>query len=160
MCRQNRGAGHSLALPGAARAPRGCGESAPRILPDPDQPHRLHVGYVVSAPDPVPEWAPRQVVDDGRKMYILLPPTTRFAVAPLVRGVAPMVPSLFRRGKMDTVMILDQLIGLLELRYGEGETAQVVTVHARPPDDDRVPWGRTVPGWPEEWPRQVQRSIP
>ena len=133
---------------------------APRLLPDPDQPHRLHVGYVVAAKDPVPEWAPRQVVDDGRKMYILLPPTTRFAVAPLVRGRGPNGPFIVSARHMDTVIILDQIIGHLELRYGEGETAEVVTVTRGPLTMIVCPGTDQCPEWPDEWPRQVRRQTP
>ena len=112
---------------------------APRLLPDPEQPHRLHVGYVISAADPVPEWAPRQVVDDGRKMYLLLPPTTRFAVAPLVRGRGPNGPFIVSARHMDTVIILDQIIGHLELRYGEGRDSASRDDHPRTTDDDCLP---------------------
>ena len=132
----------------------------PRILPDPLIPHRLHVGYLILAPDPVPEWTPLQVVDDGQKMYILLPPTTRFAVAPMVRGKGPNGPFLVSSRHMDTVIILDQMIGVLELRYGEGETAQVVTVQRGPLTLIVCPGDGQCPLWPEEWPRQAGRAQP
>jgi type IV secretory pathway VirB9-like protein len=133
---------------------------APRILPDPLQPHRLHVGYLVLPPDPAPEWTPRQVVDDGQKMYILLPNPTRFAVAPLVRGIGPNGPFIVSARQMDTVIILDQLIGHLELRYGEGETAEVVKVSRGPLTTIVCPGGEQCPWWPEEWPKQAQRRTP
>lgn len=132
----------------------------PRILPDPMAPHRLHVGYVITPPDPAPDWTPPLVVDDGQKMYIFLPPTTRFAVAPLVRGKGPNGPFIVSARQLDTVIILDQLIAHLELRYGEGETAEVVTVTRGPLTTIVCPGAGQCPEWPEEFPRLTRRATP
>jgi type IV secretion system protein TrbG len=133
---------------------------APRILPDPLAPHRLHVGYLVLAPDPRPAWRPVTVVDDGQKMYILLPTTTRFAVSPLVRGIGPNGPFLLNTRQMDTVIIVDQLVGRLELRYGVDDTAEVVTVTRGPLTTIVCPGAEQCPWWPDEWPRQARRTTP
>ena len=58
---------------------------APGLLPHPDQPRQYHVGYEVkSLRGPVPVWTPRQVVDDGKKMFLLYPEVALFESVPLV----------------------------------------------------------------------------
>ena len=43
----------------------------PGLLPDPAQPMHYHVGYALAASTPPPSWHLRQVVDDGKKTYII-----------------------------------------------------------------------------------------
>ena len=94
----------------------------------------------------------------GKKCTFSSRPTTRFAVAPMVRGNGPNGPFIVSARHMDTVMILDQMIGVLELRYGEGETAQVVTVQRGPLTMIVCPGDAQCPPWPDEWPRQARKE--
>jgi len=101
----------------------------PSLLPDPAEPKRWHVGYVLtSSQAQAPDWWPRHVVDDGRKMYIVLPEVTLFGVAPMVRMIGPNGPALVNARTYLNVIILDQLAARLELRVGIGEQAEVVTI--------------------------------
>ena len=44
---------------------------------------RYHVGYEMTATrQPAPAWTPRQIVDDGKKLYLLYPEVTLFAIGP------------------------------------------------------------------------------
>jgi len=64
-------------------------EDVAGILPHPDQPRRYHVGYVLTTQrHPAPAWTPRQVVDDGKKLYLIYPEVTLFGTVPLVRATA------------------------------------------------------------------------
>src|SRR5262245_6320574 len=45
--------------------------SEPGLLPGPQEPHQYHVGYELVASKLAPSWTPRQVVDDGKKTYIV-----------------------------------------------------------------------------------------
>jgi type IV secretion system protein TrbG len=101
----------------------------PSLLPDPAEPKRWHVGYALtSSQAQAPDWFPRHVVDDGRKMYVVLPEVTLFGVAPMVRMIGPNGPALVNARTYLNVIILDQLAARLELRVGIGEQAEVVTI--------------------------------
>ena len=54
-------------------------------MPHPEQPMRYHVGYEITTRQPAPAWTPRQIVDDGKKLYLLYPEVTLFTTVPLVR---------------------------------------------------------------------------
>jgi type IV secretory pathway VirB9-like protein len=100
----------------------------PSLLPDPAEPKRWHVGYVLaSSQAQAPDWLPR-VYDDGKKMYVLYPEVTLFAEVPLIRKIGPNGPQLINARQYLNVVILDELAGRLELRVGIGEQAEVVTV--------------------------------
>ena len=44
---------------------------------------RYHVGYEMTTPrQPAPAWTPRQIVDDGKKLYLLYPEVTLFTHRP------------------------------------------------------------------------------
>ena len=102
---------------------------APGLLPHPDQPRQYHVGYEVkSLRGPVPVWTPRQVVDDGKKMFLLYPEVALFASVPLVRAIGVNGPQLLNARQHLNVVILDALFPTLELRVGVGEAADVVTI--------------------------------
>jgi type IV secretory pathway VirB9-like protein len=104
-------------------------EKEPGLLPDPQRPKRWHVGYQSTSPRPqFPDWAPRAVVDDGRKMYLVLPEVALFATVPMVRMIGPNGPALVNARQFLNVLIVDQLAPRLELRIGLGETAEVVTI--------------------------------
>jgi type IV secretion system protein VirB9 len=101
----------------------------PGLLPAPREPRLYHIGYdVVSAQEHRPDWTPRQVLDDGKKMYLVLPEVTLFATAPMVRMIGPNGAALVNVRQFLNVIIVDQLAPRLELRVGIGETAEVVTI--------------------------------
>ena len=128
---------------------------APGLLPHPDQPRQYHVGYEVkSLRGPVPVWTPRQVVDDGKKMFLLYPEVALFESVPLVRAIGVNGPQLLNARQHLNVVILDALFPTLELRVGVGEGADVVTITRGKglrtitcPDD-----GADCPHWPDAAP--------
>jgi len=99
----------------------------PAAGPIPEPPYRLHIGYWMSQPTGSPEWLP-SVYDDGQKIYLLFPVTTRYQEAPLVRGVGVNGPYLVNSRQVGRVVVVDQLAPRLELRIGIGEHAEVVQV--------------------------------
>ena len=128
---------------------------APGLLPHPDQPRQYHIGYEVkSLRGPVPVWTPRQIVDDGKKMFLLYPEVALFESVPLVRAIGVNGPQLLNARQHLNVVILDALFPTLELRVGVGEGADVVTITRGKglrtitcPDD-----GADCPHWPDAAP--------
>ena len=103
-------------------------QETPGPLPHPDQPRRYHVGYEVrAARQPAPIWTP-QVVDDGRKMFLIYPEVTLFESVPLVRAIGVNGPQLLNARQHLNVVILDALFPTLELRVGVGDAAELVTI--------------------------------
>lgn len=101
----------------------------PGLLPDPAEQKRWHVGYEMhSTQKQPPDWLPRYVLDDGKKLFVLFPEITLFETAPMVRMVGPNGPALVNSRQFLNVLIVDQLAPRLELRVGLGETAEVVTI--------------------------------
>lgn len=96
------------------------------LWPDPRLPHAYHVGYEISSPAPAPAWTPRQVVDDGTRMYLLLSPVALVTDVPLVREMTPQGPRLLNTRLVGTVLVIDKLVGRVELRLGVGDHAEVV----------------------------------
>lgn len=126
----------------------------PRLLPDPTQPQRYHVPYTIcpepqSCSQPRPPWTVRQVVDDGRKTYLIFPPTVTSIDAPLIRLIGPNGPELVNARQVGSVMILDRLIHRAELRLGSGPTAEMVTVQRETPRTIECPGDPACPIWPE-----------
>jgi len=99
-----------------------------RLWPEEGHPYAIHVGYEVEASTPAPAWFPRMVWDDGTKVFLLFPPTTRFAKAPLVRGLGSQGPELINSRLWNTVLILDTLVEGAELRAGTGARAETVVI--------------------------------
>ena len=100
----------------------------PRLLPDPSLPQSYHVGYALEASEPRPAWLPRQVLDDGRKSYVLLPMNLLVMPAPMVRLVGPNGFELANARQVGSVMVLDHLFNVAELRLGTGKTAETVRI--------------------------------
>ena len=122
----------------------------PGLLPDPETPTRWHVGYeVASSRQPAPTWAPRQVLDDGRKTYLIYPEVTLFETVPLVRLIGPNGPQLVNARQFLNVVVLDQLIPRLELRVGVAETAEIVTITRGTLRTIQCPGDPDCPRWPE-----------
>jgi type IV secretory pathway VirB9-like protein len=120
----------------------------PSLLPDPTAPQAYHVGYQVTTEGPLPAWAPRQVVDDGRKTYILLPPHVRVMDMPLVRLIGATGPELTNPLHVDSVIVLDGIVRGVELRVGAGNTAEVVRVTRGPAVRIECPGAPECPVWP------------
>ena len=132
----------------------------PGLLPDPETPTRWHVGYkVTSSRHPAPTWSPRQVVDDGKKTYLIYPEVTLFETVPLVRSVGVNGPALVNSRQYLNVVIVDQLAPHLELRVGIGETADVVTISRAHLRTIHCPGDEACPRWPDAA-RQLARRTP
>jgi type IV secretion system protein TrbG len=121
----------------------------PRLWPDPAQPQRYHAGYAITATEPKPVWAVRQVVDDGQKTYLIFPPTVTTVDAPLIRLVGAQGPEMVNARQAGNVVILDRLFNRAELRLGTGKTAQVVTVQRQTPRTISCPGDEACPVWPD-----------
>ena len=118
------------------------------LWPAPEEPHRLHVGYTLEAPEPRPEWVP-VIVDDGKKTYLLFSPVVLYGEMPLVRMVGPQGPQLLNSRQVGPVLIIDRLVPRLELRYGTGAQAPVVRILRGPLHTITCPGDGRCPIWPE-----------
>ena len=120
----------------------------PGLLPDPQELRQYHVGYELIASKPAPSWVPRQVVDDGKKTYILFPEVTLFATVPMLRLIGPNGPQLVNVRQYLNVLILDQLLPRGELRVGVGEHAETVMITRGHLQTIACPGDPRCPGWP------------
>jgi len=118
----------------------------PGLLPDPAQPKHYHVGYELVGTKPT--WQPRQIVDDGKKTYIIYPEVALFETVPLVRLIGPNGPQLVNARQFLNVVILDQLLPRAELRVGLGEHAEVVTIMRGAMRTIACPGDEACPAWP------------
>jgi type IV secretion system protein VirB9 len=122
------------------------GVTTPRLWPDPAQPRAYHAGYTVAAGDPKPVWTPAQVVDDGRKTYVLFPFNLSVMSAPMVRLLGPSGYELANARLAGNVLILDHLIdAAAELRHGR----ETVRVTRGPAARIECPGDPRCPAWPE-----------
>jgi len=123
--------------------------TVPGLLPDPAQPAHYHVGYALASTQPqAPTWQPRQVVDDGKKTYLIYPEVTLFETVPMVRLIGPNGPQLVNARQFLNVVILDQLLPRAELRVGIGEHAEVVTITRGAMQTIACPGDDQCPVWP------------
>jgi P-type conjugative transfer protein TrbG len=120
----------------------------PGVLPDPQEPRQYHVGYELAASTPPPHWQPRQVVDDGKKTYILYPEVTLFETVPMLRLIGPNGPQLVNARQFLNVVIVDQLVARGELRVGIGEHAETVTISRGALKTIACPGDAACPVWP------------
>jgi type IV secretory pathway VirB9-like protein len=135
--------------------------SEPGLLPDPLQPKRYHVGYTwTSLQAQSPDWAPRFIVDDGRKMYVIYPEVTLFGTVPEVRMIGPNGPQLVNSAQYLNVVIVDQLAPRLELRVGIGPQAEVVTIARGALRTIDCPGDTACPVWPAAASTLAQRGRP
>src|SRR5215831_3203401 len=118
----------------------------PGLLPDPDQPKHYHVGYELAGTKP--PWQPRQVVDDGKKTYIIYPEVTLFETVPMLRLIGPNGPQLVNARQFLNVVIVDQLVARGELRAGIGEHAETVTITRGELKTIACPGDPECPHWP------------
>jgi len=121
------------------------------ILPDPDAVTRYHVGYVLQHQGRAPDWMPRgagSIVDDGKKLYVLLPITTLYTTAPMVRALGVQGARLVNVRAYLNVLIIDELAERPELRVGTGESAEVVTITRGEIHTIECPTSAECPHWP------------
>ena len=124
-------------------------EAKARLLPDPTRPQSYHVGYSLEASDPRPVWVPRQVVDDGRKSYVLFPMNLSVMPAPMVRLVGPNGYELVNARQVGSVMVLDHLFNVAEFRLGTGKSAETVRIVRQQPRTITCPSDPACPVWPD-----------
>jgi Conjugal transfer protein len=118
----------------------------PGLLPDPQEPRHYHVGYELGSSKPPPAWQPRQVVDDGKKTFIIYPEVTLFETVSMRRPIGPNGPQLVNARQFFNVVILDQLVARGELRVGLGEHAETVTITRGGAAHHCLPRGPGLPG--------------
>jgi type IV secretory pathway VirB9-like protein len=134
---------------------------APGLLPDPRLPARYHVGYeITSTGAHPPTWLPRQIVDDGKKVYIIYAEVTLFDTVPMLRLIGPNGPQLVNARQFLNVVIVDQLVGRAELRVGLGETAETVTLTRGALRTIACPGDEACPVWPHAAQGLAQRTVP
>ena len=121
----------------------------PGLLPDPHEPKHYHVGYELSSSQPPPDWLPRHIVDDGKKLYVVYPEATLFATVPLLRLIGPNGPQLVNARQYLNVVIVDQLVARAELRVGLGEQAETVTITRGALRTIACPGDAACPVWPQ-----------
>src|SRR5262249_2902184 len=92
---------------GAAERPPTVKE--PGLLPDPQEPRQYHVGYKIDNHGHTPDWQPRYVLDDGKKMYVVYPEVALFTEVPMIRMIAQSGPQLLNSRQFLNVVIIDQL---------------------------------------------------
>lgn len=132
----------------------------PGLLPDPQAPRRYHVGYILGHQGRVPDWSPRYIVDDGKKLYIVYPEVTLFGSVPVVRMGGPNGPQLVNARQYLNVVIVDQLPAQAELRVGIGTQAEVVTITRGALRTIACPGDDACPVWPAAAPSLARRPQP
>ena len=130
----------------------------PGLLPDPTQPKHYHVGYELSGTKP--SWNPRQVVDDGKKTYIIYPEVTLFETVPMLRLIGPGGPQLVNARQFLNVVIVDQLVPRAELRVGLGEHAETVTITRGALRTIACPGDEACPVWPQAAQALARKGYP
>ena len=118
------------------------------LLPDSTKTQRYHVGYVVEAPQPAPDWVPHTVVDDGTKTYLLFSSVVLYQDAPLLRLVGPNGPEMVNVRQVSTVYVIDRLISHAELRVGVGKQAVIVKIRRGALQRIICPGHVQCPKWP------------
>jgi len=125
------------------------GEPAPGLLPHPDTPRLYHVGYDVTTSSPPPTWTPRQILDDGKKFYLIYPELVLFGTVPLVRLIGPNGPQVVNSHQVLNVVTLDLAdVPRVELRVGTGEAAELVTITRGALRTIQCPHDAECPRWP------------
>jgi len=119
----------------------------PGLLPDPQEPRQYHVGYSLEGGKP--DWRPRQIVDDGKKTYILYPEVTLFETVPMLRLIGPNGPQLVNARQFLNVVIVDQVVARGELRVGIGEQAETTTITRGALKTIACPGDASCPVWPQ-----------
>jgi type IV secretion system protein TrbG len=128
----------------------------PRLLPDPTERQSYHVGYAIwdkeNQPlgDQRPTWTPRQIVDNGKKTFVLFPVNLPAMETPMVRAIGSNGYELVNARLVDgSVMVIDHLVHGLELRVGSTEQADVVRIWRGPSRRIDCPGHDACPVWPQ-----------
>jgi type IV secretory pathway VirB9-like protein len=124
-------------------------DTKPRLLPDPSQPQQYHTGYTIDTSDPRPVWTPRHTVDDGRKTYLLFPPNLAAMETPMIRLIGSNGYELVNARLVGSVMVIDHLFPVAELRVGNRPTADVVRITRGKPQRIACPGDPACPLWPD-----------
>lgn len=124
--------------------------AVPRVLPDPWTPRQYQVGYTIEAGAGAEELRPLWVGNDREHIYLIFPPTILAEKMPMVREVGQTGPALVnsRQPVGKPVIVVDGLSPRLELRYGEGEFAQVVVITRQQLTTIQCPGESGCPVWP------------
>jgi type IV secretion system protein TrbG len=130
----------------------------PGLLPNPAQLTHYHVGYELVGTKP--SWQPRQVVDDGKKTYIIYPEVTLFETVPMLRLIGPNGPQLVNSRQFLNVVIVDQLVARAELRVGLGEQAETVTITRGALRTIACPGDEACPVWPQAAQALARKGYP
>jgi P-type conjugative transfer protein TrbG len=130
----------------------------PGLLPDPAQPRHYHIGYELTSSQPPPSWNPRQVVDDGKKTYIIYPEVTLFETVPMLRLIGPNGPQLVNARQFLNIVIVDQLVPRAELRVGLGARAETVTITRGALQTIACPGDQACPVWPQAAATRTRRQ--
>ena len=109
---------------------------------------------------PPPSWKPRQVVDDGKKTYILYPEVTLFETVPVLRLIGSNGPQLVNARQFLNVVIVDQLVARGELRVGIGEHAETVTITRGALKTIACPGDPACPVWPQAAQTLARKGAP
>lgn len=122
----------------------------PALLPDPMAPAQYHTGYVIEPASGGPTWTPTQVLDNGRRTFVVFPRNLSVMAAPMARMIGNNGPELINPVLVDHVLVLDHLVPIaLELRLGSTETAEVVRITRQAPRTITCPADPECPVWPE-----------
>ena len=107
------------------------------------------MGYHLKTSSPAPTWSPRQVLDDGKKFYIIYPEIVLFGTVPLVRIIGPNGPQVVNSHQFLNVVMLDLAdVPRVELRVGTGEQAELVTITRGALRTIQCPEDPDCPRWP------------
>jgi hypothetical protein len=119
-------------------------------LPDPHAPKRYLVGYTVESKGAPAAFEPVWVGNDREHIYLIFPPTMLAEKAPMVREVTAQGPALVnsRQPAGKPVIVVDGLSERIELRYGEGEHAQLIHITRGQLEVITCPASERCPRWP------------
>ena len=127
---------------------------APSLFPPAHIPHQYHIGYTMTSPGPLPEWAPVHILSDlptasSAKIYVKFAPFVIHSRMPLLRGVThDGKPYLLNSRQMGEWIIIDELAPRLELRLGAGKDAQRVVISRSDLRSITCPGDAQCPQWP------------
>jgi type IV secretory pathway VirB9-like protein len=144
----------------AGESPLALKPPEPGLLPDPAEPRRYHVGYLVKGSRDNINFYPRYVVDDGKKVFIVYPERTLFERVPILRLLGPNGPMVTNTRQYLNVLIVDELVSRAELRFGTGEHADTVTIERGNLRTIDCPGDPDCPVWPAAAQTLARRAQP
>lgn len=121
----------------------------PGLFPDLAERREYHTGYILTLPDPAPDWTPISVYSDT-KMYLKFSPTVLHQRMPLLRGIDHQgKPYVLNSRQSGNWVVVDELAPRLELRQGTEEHAQVVVITRGSLWTINCPGDAQCPIWPQ-----------